>query len=59
MLKLEASENFHRLHRRYNYPDESVPPCLAQLGIELPERFTRMALEPVTPPLVVPSAPPP
>jgi predicted unusual protein kinase regulating ubiquinone biosynthesis (AarF/ABC1/UbiB family) len=47
MLKLDASENFHRLHRRYNYPDENVPPCLGQLGMQLPERFLRMSFEPV------------
>jgi hypothetical protein len=50
MLKLEGSENFHRLHRRYAYPDENLPPCLAHLGIALPERFMRMGFEPVAPP---------
>lgn len=37
--RLGASENFHRLYRRYLYPDEDVPPSLASVGIELPARF--------------------
>jgi len=49
MLKLGASENFHKLHRRYNYPAENVPPGLAQLGVTLDERFVRMSFEPVVP----------
>jgi predicted unusual protein kinase regulating ubiquinone biosynthesis (AarF/ABC1/UbiB family) len=39
LLKLGASENFHRMHRRWNYPDERLPPALAGLGVQLPERF--------------------
>jgi predicted unusual protein kinase regulating ubiquinone biosynthesis (AarF/ABC1/UbiB family) len=39
MLMLDASENFHRLHRRYHYPAEGRGPALAQLGVALPERF--------------------
>ncbi|MFI5307536.1 MAG: ABC1 kinase family protein [Polyangiales bacterium] len=50
MLKLGASENFHHLHRRYNYPDENVPPGLARIGVPLEERFVRMTFEPVAPP---------
>ena len=49
MLKLDASENFHAMHRRYNYPDEQVIPGVARLGIELPPRFTQMTSEPVKP----------
>lgn len=37
--ELDAAANFHRLYRRYLYPDENVGPALAQLGVELPERF--------------------
>jgi predicted unusual protein kinase regulating ubiquinone biosynthesis (AarF/ABC1/UbiB family) len=59
MLKLDASENFYRMHRRYNYPNENIPPCLTQLGIALPERFVRMSFEPIAAPAPVPSAPPP
>jgi predicted unusual protein kinase regulating ubiquinone biosynthesis (AarF/ABC1/UbiB family) len=49
MLKLDASENFHQLHRRYNYPGENLPPCLSRVGAKLPERFVRMSFEPVEP----------
>lgn len=37
--RLGASENFHRLYRRYMYPSERVPPALALAGVPLPERF--------------------
>lgn len=50
MLRLSASENFHRMHRRWNYPDENVPPAVCQLGVELPERFMRTTLEPAPEP---------
>ena len=58
MLKLDGSENFYALHRRYAYPDENLPPCLARLGIALPDRFMQMTFEPVTRPTpeVEPSA---
>jgi predicted unusual protein kinase regulating ubiquinone biosynthesis (AarF/ABC1/UbiB family) len=46
LLRLDASENFHRMHRRWNFPDENVPPAVCELGVELPERFTRTRLEP-------------
>ena len=46
LLRLDGSENFHRLHRRWNYPDENVPPAVCQLGVALPDRFMRSALEP-------------
>ncbi len=37
---LGASENFHRLYRRYLYPSEDLPPALAAVGgVDLPERF--------------------
>jgi predicted unusual protein kinase regulating ubiquinone biosynthesis (AarF/ABC1/UbiB family) len=36
---LGAAENFHRLYRRYVYPDENVPPALAMAGVELPAHF--------------------
>jgi len=39
LLMLGASENFHRMHRRYHYPAEGRGPALAQLGVALPERF--------------------
>ena len=62
MLKLDASENFHDLHERYNYPDRDRPPCLARLGLPLPERFMHLTLEPVPHPRAqaeeVPSAAP-
>jgi predicted unusual protein kinase regulating ubiquinone biosynthesis (AarF/ABC1/UbiB family) len=47
MLKLDGSENFHTLHRRYAYPDENLPPCLARLGVALPDHFEQMTFEPV------------
>jgi predicted unusual protein kinase regulating ubiquinone biosynthesis (AarF/ABC1/UbiB family) len=37
--KLGASDNFHRLYRRYMYEEEAHPPALAKAGVELPERF--------------------
>jgi predicted unusual protein kinase regulating ubiquinone biosynthesis (AarF/ABC1/UbiB family) len=37
--RLGASENFHRLYRRYMYPAEAVPPALAAAGVALPPRF--------------------
>jgi predicted unusual protein kinase regulating ubiquinone biosynthesis (AarF/ABC1/UbiB family) len=37
--QLGASENFHRLYRRYMYPAEEVPPALALVGVELPRHF--------------------
>jgi predicted unusual protein kinase regulating ubiquinone biosynthesis (AarF/ABC1/UbiB family) len=46
MLRLSASENFHRMHRRWNYPDENVAPAVCQLGVELPDRFMPTTLEP-------------
>jgi hypothetical protein len=46
MLRLDASENFHAIHRRYNYPDAGVPPSLTRLGVEVPERFHPIALAP-------------
>jgi predicted unusual protein kinase regulating ubiquinone biosynthesis (AarF/ABC1/UbiB family) len=42
MLMLGASENFHRMHRRYHYPSEDHGPALAELGIALPERFLHL-----------------
>jgi predicted unusual protein kinase regulating ubiquinone biosynthesis (AarF/ABC1/UbiB family) len=36
--RLGASENFHRLYRRYLFPGEAVPPALAAAGVALPER---------------------
>ncbi len=39
MLKLEASENFHEMQRRYLYPAEQRSPALARLGVRLPDRF--------------------
>jgi predicted unusual protein kinase regulating ubiquinone biosynthesis (AarF/ABC1/UbiB family) len=47
MLRLGASENFHQMHRRYSYPDEQRAPALARVGVELPERFARLAFDPV------------
>jgi len=44
MLRLGGSENFHRMHRRYHYPEERRPPALTALGIAVPERFA--VLEP-------------
>ncbi|MCA9521433.1 MAG: AarF/ABC1/UbiB kinase family protein [Myxococcales bacterium] len=38
-LKLGASANFHRLYRRYLYPQEGVPPSLAVHGVTLEPRF--------------------
>jgi len=49
-LRLGASENFHRIHRRWSFPDEQVPPAVCQLGVELPERFMRSSLEPAPDP---------
>ncbi len=37
--RLGASENFHRMYRRYIFPEENVPPSLALADVELPERF--------------------
>lgn len=37
--RLGASENFHRLYRRYMYPAEEVPPSLVSAGVVLPEKF--------------------
>jgi predicted unusual protein kinase regulating ubiquinone biosynthesis (AarF/ABC1/UbiB family) len=37
--RLGAAENFHRMYRRYIFPEENVPPGLALAGVELPERF--------------------
>ncbi len=45
---LGACENFHRLSRRYNYPDGKGLPALAQLGVALPERFLSNRVEPVS-----------
>jgi predicted unusual protein kinase regulating ubiquinone biosynthesis (AarF/ABC1/UbiB family) len=60
MLQLDASENFHAIHRRYNYPDEGVPPSLTRLGIEVPERYHPIDLAPVPrpPPSIPPGATP-
>jgi predicted unusual protein kinase regulating ubiquinone biosynthesis (AarF/ABC1/UbiB family) len=46
MLSLEGRENFHRLHRRYDYPEENQPPALARLGVDLPARFLPAGMEP-------------
>ncbi|MDH5671938.1 MAG: AarF/ABC1/UbiB kinase family protein [Myxococcales bacterium] len=50
MLELGAAENFHAIHRRYNFPHEDHPPSLMRLGIEVPARFVPMTREPVSPP---------
>lgn len=49
--RLGASENFHRLYRRYLYPDDNAPPSLASVGVALPERFlaARAWAMPLTP----------
>lgn len=47
LLKLEASENFHQMHRRWSYPDERRPPCVSALGVELPERFMDASMRPL------------
>jgi predicted unusual protein kinase regulating ubiquinone biosynthesis (AarF/ABC1/UbiB family) len=57
MLRLDASENFHRMHRRYSYPHEEVPPCVSRLGVALPERFAKMTFEPLSPPPPAAAAP--
>ncbi len=49
MLALDAAENFHEIHRRYNYPDAAVPPSLTRVGVDVPERFAPIALSPVRP----------
>jgi len=46
LLRLDASENFHRMHRRWNFPAEHVPPAVCQLGLTVPERFMPASLEP-------------
>ncbi|MGD8859042.1 MAG: AarF/ABC1/UbiB kinase family protein [Myxococcales bacterium] len=56
MLQLDASENFHAIHRRYNYPDAGLPPSLTRLGIEVPARFH--PIEPAPVPRPPPSVPP-
>lgn len=48
-LKLGASANFHRLYRRYMYPDEGAPPSLAVAGVTLPERFLSAEKQPAIP----------
>jgi predicted unusual protein kinase regulating ubiquinone biosynthesis (AarF/ABC1/UbiB family) len=45
--ELGASANFHRLYRRYLYPDETLPPALAVAGAVLAPRFTAVAPHPV------------
>ncbi len=47
--KLGAEANFHRLYRRYIFPDERVPPSLATVGVQLPERFLETGPAPVRP----------
>jgi hypothetical protein len=37
--RLEAEGNFHRLTRRYLYPEEDAPPGLAAAGVPLPRHF--------------------
>lgn len=37
--RLGAAENFHRLYRRYLYPDEDVAPACADVGVDLPAKF--------------------
>ena len=37
--KLGARANFHRLYRRYMYPEENVAPAIASVGAALPQRF--------------------
>ncbi len=37
--RLGAEENFHRLYRRYFYPEEGQPPGLAAAGVALPDQF--------------------
>jgi len=46
--QLGAHENFHRMTRRYFYPEEAVPPALTRLGVALPERFLSADLAPAT-----------
>lgn len=46
--RLGAAENFHRLYRRYLYPDEDVAPACATVGVDLPARFLPARAWPVT-----------
>lgn len=46
--QLGARENFHRMTRRYFYPEEKAPPALARLGLALPERFLSVEMAPAT-----------
>jgi len=48
--RLGASENFHRIYRRYLFPHEDVPPALASVGVVLPERFLHARPWPVADP---------
>jgi predicted unusual protein kinase regulating ubiquinone biosynthesis (AarF/ABC1/UbiB family) len=49
MLELGASENFHRMTRRYHHPEEKVPPAVTRLGVEVPERFLSSEVRPAHP----------
>jgi len=46
--QLGASANWHRIYRRYLFPDEKAPPSLALHGVELPDKFMVADKRPVT-----------
>ncbi len=48
--KLGARANWHRHYQRYLAPELDIPPSLASLGIELPERFITSKVTPAVPP---------
>ena len=52
---LGARANFHRVFRRYAYPEEDAPPALAQIGVALPPRFLSARPDPVA---AAPAPPP-